>query len=58
MLYTVSGVQILATLDAFDDLDRRIKDGRLKIGSCAWLLLACPLPLMLMKHSYSQLAGS
>jgi len=35
MLYTVSGVQILATLDAFDELDERVKDGRLKIGKCA-----------------------
>jgi geranylgeranyl transferase type-2 subunit beta len=34
MLYTVSGVQILATLDAFGELDERVKDGRLKIGSC------------------------
>ncbi len=34
MLYTVSGVQILATLDAFDDLDRRVDGGRAKIGKC------------------------
>ncbi|KAF2280700.1 geranylgeranyl transferas-like protein type II beta subunit [Westerdykella ornata] len=32
MLYTVSGVQILATLDAFDELEARVKGGRLKIG--------------------------
>jgi hypothetical protein len=36
MLYTVSGVQILATLDAFGELDERVKDGRLKIGKCAY----------------------
>ena len=34
MLYTVSGVQILATLDAFDELEERIKGGRQKIGHC------------------------
>ncbi|KAF2108989.1 geranylgerany transferase type II beta subunit [Lophiotrema nucula] len=32
MLYTVSGVQILATLDAFDELEKRIPGGRQKIG--------------------------
>ncbi|CAO2648999.1 Nn.00g099480.m01.CDS01 [Neocucurbitaria sp. VM-36] len=32
MLYTVSGVQILATLDAFSDLEDRVQDGRQKIG--------------------------
>ncbi|KAF2645818.1 geranylgerany transferase type II beta subunit [Massarina eburnea CBS 473.64] len=32
MLYTVSGVQILATLDAFDDLEAHMEGGRLKIG--------------------------
>ncbi|KAH7391877.1 terpenoid cyclases/protein prenyltransferase alpha-alpha toroid [Pyrenochaeta sp. MPI-SDFR-AT-0127] len=32
MLYTVSGVQLLATLDAFGDLEDRVKDGRKKIG--------------------------
>jgi hypothetical protein len=36
MLYTVSGVQILATLDAFGELDERVEDGRLKIGKCAY----------------------
>ena len=35
MLYTVSGVQILATLDAFGELEDRVQDGRLKIGNCA-----------------------
>ncbi|KAH7132499.1 type II protein geranylgeranyltransferase beta subunit [Dendryphion nanum] len=32
MLYTVSGVQLLATLDAFDDLEKRVPNGRQKIG--------------------------
>jgi len=36
ILYTVSGVQILATLDAFDELDQRIPGGRHKIGHCAF----------------------
>jgi geranylgeranyl transferase type-2 subunit beta len=36
MLYTVSAVQILATLDAFGELDERVQDGRLKIGKCAY----------------------
>jgi hypothetical protein len=34
MLYTVSGVQILATLDAFGELDERVEDGRLRIAGC------------------------
>ncbi|KAF1920009.1 geranylgerany transferase type II beta subunit [Ampelomyces quisqualis] len=33
MLYTVSAVQILATLDAFGELDGRVPDGRLKIAA-------------------------
>lgn len=36
MLYTVSAVQILATLDAFADLDARVPDARLKIGQCTY----------------------
>lgn len=35
MLYTVSGVQILATLDAFGELEERVQGGRQKIGQCA-----------------------
>ena len=34
MLYTVSAVQILATLDAFDELERKVKDAKAKIGRC------------------------
>jgi prenyltransferase beta subunit len=37
MLYTVSGVQILATLDAFGELEERVKGGREKIGKCEFL---------------------
>ena len=40
MLYTVSAVQILATLDAFDELQVRIKGGRLKVGECASISIA------------------
>jgi hypothetical protein len=36
MLYTVSGVQILATLDAFGELDERVEGGRLKIAKCTY----------------------
>ncbi|KAF2842968.1 type II protein geranylgeranyltransferase beta subunit [Patellaria atrata CBS 101060] len=32
MLYTVSGVQILAMLDAFEDFEQRVQDGKRKIG--------------------------
>ncbi|KAF2499630.1 type II protein geranylgeranyltransferase beta subunit [Lophium mytilinum] len=32
MLYTVSAVQILATLDAFDDLEARVEGGRRKVA--------------------------
>jgi geranylgeranyl transferase type-2 subunit beta len=38
MLYTVSAVQILATLDAFAEFEERIKDGRQRVGKCASFL--------------------
>jgi geranylgeranyl transferase type-2 subunit beta len=38
MLYTVSGVQILATLDAFGDLEKRVPGGKEKIGQCKSIL--------------------
>jgi geranylgeranyl transferase type-2 subunit beta len=38
MLYTVSGVQILATLDAFGELEERVKGGRAKIGKCEFFV--------------------
>lgn len=34
MLYTVSGVQILATLDAFEELEQRVPGGKERIGKC------------------------
>lgn len=34
MLYTVSAVQILATIDALDVLDERGQGGRRQVGEC------------------------
>ena len=34
MLYTVSAVQLLATLDGWGELGRRLPDGKLTIGKC------------------------
>ena len=34
MLYTVSAVQIIATLDAWDELEEHYHGGKLKIGQC------------------------
>lgn len=34
MLYTVSAVQILGTVDALEELDRRGKAGTEKVGKC------------------------
>ena len=34
ILYTVSAIQILATIDALDELDRRGKAGQIKVASC------------------------
>lgn len=34
MLYTVSGVQILATLDAFDEFEQRVPNGRQRVAQC------------------------
>ena len=34
MLYTVSAVQIMATLDAWDELEKHMTGGREKIGRC------------------------
>ena len=39
MLYTVSAVQILGTVDALEELDRRGKAGREKVGQCGFELL-------------------
>lgn len=36
MLYTCSAVQIIATLDAFDELETHMEDGRHKIGQCTF----------------------
>lgn len=34
MLYTVSAIQILATIDALDELDRPGSSGRHKVAEC------------------------
>lgn len=36
MLYTVSAVQILASLDAFAELEQRVAGGKEKIAHCKW----------------------
>jgi geranylgeranyl transferase type-2 subunit beta len=36
MLYTVSGVQILALVDGFDDLENKVPGGRVRIGKCEY----------------------
>lgn len=41
MLYTVSAVQILATLDAFGDFEEHVKDGRQRVGKCTSDLGPC-----------------
>lgn len=37
MLYTVSAVQILVTTDAVDELDKRLANGKTKVGTCVYL---------------------
>lgn len=37
MLYTVSGVQILALVDGFEELERRVPGGKNKIGGCEYI---------------------
>ena len=34
MLYTVSAVQILVTIDAVDELEKRDRGGKEKVGAC------------------------
>lgn len=34
MLYTVSAVQVLATLDAFEELEKKVAGGKKRIGQC------------------------
>ncbi|KAJ8612005.1 hypothetical protein MRB53_037648 [Persea americana] len=38
MLYTVSAVQILATLDAFDDFEAKYPGGKLEVSNCGYHL--------------------
>lgn len=44
MLYTVSAVQILVTIDAVDELEKRGRGGKQKVGSCTML------PVTLFTH--------
>lgn len=57
MLYTVSGVQILATLDAFDDLSARFKGGKQKIGQCMFVSVHPKYIIMLIAPRYRRPAG-
>ena len=34
MLYTVSAIQILVTIDALDELEKHEKNGKVKVGQC------------------------
>jgi geranylgeranyl transferase type-2 subunit beta len=43
MLYTVSGVQILATLDGWDELEQRVPGGKSMIGKCMCLSILCTI---------------
>lgn len=54
LLYTVSGVQILATLNAFGELEARVKGGRLKIGQCAFVSMPSSLHLSAYNNQISQ----
>lgn len=39
MLYTVSAVQVLATVDAFDALEKQGRGGKEKVGKCEGMLV-------------------
>jgi geranylgeranyl transferase type-2 subunit beta len=39
MLYTVSAVQVLVTLDAVEELEKAGRGGKDKVGSCTVLFL-------------------
>lgn len=46
MLYTVSAVQILATLDAFNDLEQRLPGAKHRIGRCQYSTNPAPAILL------------
>ena len=46
MLYTVSAVQILATLNAFDDLEQRLPGAKHRIGRCQYSTIPAPAILL------------
>ena len=55
MLYTVSAVQILATIDAFDALETRGK-GKAAVGKCAILSFLLSSSLLLIRCSHRRSA--
>ena len=60
ILYTVSAVQILATIDGFEDLDKRVLNGKKKIGECKEYVLFVIFPLiasLIIRNRYSQATG-
>lgn len=57
MLYTCSAVQIIATLDAFDELEVHMKDGRRKIGECMFIV-TCDSSSMFHTHTVQGLPSS
>ncbi len=47
LLYTVSAVQILAEVDAFDELEKRgVKGGKMAVGKCEDFVLYFPLAVV------------
>lgn len=59
MLYTVSAVQILVTLDAVDELEKRGRGGKEKVGACMICLRTCCRDDDRAKHSsHRRSAGS
>lgn len=58
MLYTVSGVQILAMLDALDEFDERVSGGREKVARCGCSRLGQFCSMTNASISYRQPAAS
>lgn len=46
MLYTVSAVQILVTIDAVDELEKRGLGGKQKVGSCIFPPPSVPIHMI------------
>lgn len=54
MLYTVSAVQILITIDAVDELEKRGRGGKEKVGSCTYSLTFTNINNCLLNHQSLQ----